>query len=253
MKKIAIIIPTIKQYEISCKLAVDSIINSINRNRILDYEIFISGPEKPNDSRVTFIKEEKQTGENITINNVAKQVSSFYDYTFLTADDHIITDDSNLLDSCNFLQSETYTNRRIKICTLATSTDSPCYAGSCLPFPDGSPYGKVFRPNDFFEIPQFMICRFPVFTKDTFKYQMNERIFPENINSGYGDNCLGYFLYANNEPCIEYSNVKLSFMEHIHNVDRISRWKYEWIDNRSQSCMNAHNFMKNYKKGNLYV
>ena len=57
--KIAVIIPTVKPYDVSCKLAVDSIISSINRNPIADFDIFISGPQDPNDDRVKFIKEEK--------------------------------------------------------------------------------------------------------------------------------------------------------------------------------------------------
>lgn len=251
-KKVAILIPTIKPYGISCKLVVDSIINSINKKPIAKYDIFLSGPINPDDKRIIFIPEKNQLGENITINNLAKEVLLKYDYIFLTADDYIVDDKSVLFDAIDFLESSIFDNRMMKICTLATTQDSPCYSYKHLPFPEGSPYGKIYNPNNSFSIPHLMICRFPFVKTETINKYLNNKIYPSSVSSGYGDSCLSYFLYSNGEPCIECSNVKLSFLEHIHNLDRISRKTSEWIENRSKSCINAYNFISKYTAGKIY-
>ena len=250
--KIAVIIPTIKPYDVSCKLAVDSIISSINRNPIADFDIFISGPRNPNDDRVKFIKEEKQVGENITINYLAAQVVDKYDYIFLTSDDYIVEKNCNLLDTIDFLESEQLSNRKMKICSVSTSTDSPCVTGPFLSFPEGSSYGKDYRPNNAFVVPAFTICRFPFAKTSTVKKYLNSKIFPNSIYSGYGDICLSYFLHANKEPCLEFSGVKLSFMEHVHSIDRVGRRDKELIQNRSVSCINAYSFISGYSEGKIY-
>lgn len=251
--KLAVIIPSIKPYDISCRLAVDSIIKSIQRSNIdCDYTIYVHSPNNPNDERIVFVKEEKQGGENIAINNIITKISDKYDYYFLTADDFVLTDDSNLLDAINFINSEAYASRKMKICTLATTQDSPCYSIAQLPFPEGSPYGRTYQ-GDGFLIPNFIICRFPVFDKKTLNVYLNNHIFPPNVYSGYGDSCLSYYLTLNDEPCLEVSSVKLHFLEHIHDIDRISRRSSEWIRLRSESCIKAYEYIKNYIKGNKYV
>ena len=250
--KIAVIIPTVKPYNVSCKLAVDSIISSINRNPIADFDIFISGPQDPNDDRVKFIKEEKQEGENVTNNYLVAQVVDKYDYIFLSSDDFIVESSCNLLDAIEFLESESFSNRKMKICSISTSTDSPCVTGPFLSFPEGSSYGKDYRPNNAFIIPAFTICRFPFVKTSTVKKYLNNRFYPNSIYSGYGDICLSYFLYANKEPCLEFAGVKLSFMNHIHSIDRVARRNKEWIQNRSVSCINAYSFISGYSEGKIY-
>lgn len=250
--KIAVMIPTVKPYDVSCGLAVDSIISSINRNPIADFDIFISGPQNPNDDRVKFIKEEKQEGENITNNYLAGQVIDNYDYIFITSDDYVVEKNNNLLDAIGFLESESFSNRKMKICSISTSTDSPCITGPFLSFPEGSSYGRDYRPNNAFIIPPLPICRFPFAKTSTVKKYLNSKIYPNAIYSGYGDICLSYFLHANKEPCLEFSGVKLSFMNHIHSVDRIGRKDKDWIQKRSVSCINAYSFISKYHEGEMY-
>lgn len=251
-KKLAIIIPSVKPYDITCRLAVDSIIKSINKNPICEYKIYIYGPNNPNDDRVVFLKEERQSGENVAINQIISLISNDFDYIFLTADDFVVDEDSILTDAISLLEGELFKERKMKICTLATTLNSPCFSPSNLPFPEGSPFGRIYAP-DSFTIPSFMICRFPFISKDTLVNYLNNRIFPDGVYSGYGDSCLSYFLLTNDEPCIEASNIKLHFMESVHDLDRVSRRQHEWINLRSISCIAAHNYIKNYKKGNKYV
>ena len=250
--KIAVMIPTVKPYDVSCRLAVDSIISSINRNPIADFDIFISGPRDPNDDRVKFIKEEKQEGENITNNYLARQVIDNYDYILITSDDYVVEKNNNLLDAIGFLESESFSNRKMKICSISTSTDSPCITGPFLSFPEGSPYGRDYRPNNAFIIPPLPICRFPFAKTSTVKKYLNSKIYPNSIYSGYGDICLSYFLHANKEPCLEFEGVKLSFMKHIHSIDKVGRRDKEWIQNRSVSCINAYSFISKYREGEMY-
>ena len=205
MLKTAFIISSIKPYELSLKATIES----IRKYAKINYDIIVCS-DKQIDGITTIIDNEK-SGENRAYNLLSNYIcDNNYDNMIMISDDYEFVDGTNF----NLLLQELY---ETKHGFLASSTvDCPtCFSTSKLPFPEYSPYGRVYDPG--FDIPIFPIPRFPVCTTEFLRTKLNKQIFSKNITSGYADVYLGFYLYANGISFHESNNSKLRFMNHIHN------------------------------------
>ena len=247
MKKIAIIFGSIKPYDSSARLVVDSILATFPKRDKYTYDIFISGFEKPDDDRIIWTEDTIKNGELPALNALTQTaLEAGYDYFVIFSDDYKIAEGS-VVDAVEFISGPAFANKKYKICTLATTTEGPCQFEGYLPFPEGSPNGIGIVCN----VSHSIICRFPVLDRQTL-IGFKGNIFHPDLLSGYADSYLGYYLNLNGEPCVEFSSVKLQFMDHIHQFDAVSRKTEKWIKNRSETCETSSKLIINLKAGEPY-
>ena len=194
--KNSFLIATNRKYDKHAKIVVDQ----LEAYGALDSgEIVVCCPSEIDDSRIKYIKDNKQQNGNVAFNEAAR--NSIGENIYILCDDHFVS--SNIIYGDEYLESLTFKNRKYKISSM--SSGAPCYIGGIPNFPQ----------TEF--IPKSVMCRFPFFTRQMYIEHMNEHVFHPNFNicSHFADNYLSYFLALNEEPTIECNYIKLQEMPNI--------------------------------------
>jgi hypothetical protein len=179
--KISILISTNRPYENFAKRVVDGLCSQ----DMSENEIIICGTEEILDPRIKFIKDTVCINGPQGFNQAAK--ASQGDYLVVLTDDH--HPPRNINDVPALLNNDYFKDKRYRIATAQSG--GVCHTG------DGCP--------------RYLMCRFPVLTRDCFK-ELGEVIFHPNFNLKspyYADCFLSYFLGVNNNEAIEV-NLELS-------------------------------------------
>lgn len=178
------------------KQYAERVINSINRiSTDLTYRICLYSSEKINLPNVKWYEEKAPVGPIAAFNSMVEEEGS--EYVILMVDDH--EPQGDVYNSIDFLKSDVYKDRKYKVTTLAAG-------GACYLPTKGDLCGDVILD---YNVPRYMVMRFPVAEIETIRNHMNNHIFHPGFHYHAGDLWLGYWLGSNGEPGIE-SNAHIS-------------------------------------------
>lgn len=254
-KKIAIVIPSAKPYNIFLRVVLENVRASISKNPY-PYQFIVSAPhdipELANQEDVVLLRDTVNNGENIAINQCFDYaLKNGFDYLLLTCDDHVIHPDSKpLFDVIDFLQSDTFKDRKLKMCAVATHYHPTCYVDQGMPTPGGGRNPANFIKNF---IPYTPILRFFVTDRDTLIKNFNGSFGHPDVLSGHGDVLVGYYSAINGETPIELQEVKWDYINpsDLNNYDGVYKNSSKFINLRTQSCNVAAQLMNKYIPGTL--
>ena len=198
--KNSFIIATNRNYDTHAKLVVDQ----LESHGALDNgEIVVCCPFEIDDSRIKYIRDNKQQNGNVAFNEATRNSSG--EYFYILCDDHYVS--PNIIYGGEFLNSPTFRKRKYKISSMYSG--APCYIGEIPNFPQ-----TAF-------IPKNMMCRFPFFNREMYEKYLNGYVFHPNFNicSHFADNYLSYFLALNGEPAVECHYIRLQEMKNTDQFD----------------------------------
>lgn len=188
--EISFLIASNRNYRAFARNLVDRIEETSTRS----YEILLCAPDDPQESRVRWVKDNRNDGSISALNIMASEYAKS-DIISVYPDDVIPTE--NLFDIVDFLEGPKFKDRKYQLTTLASGP--PCY----------SPSTPVYPVGPEFNIESFLIMRFPVVHVKTLKEHLNNHIFHPAFKNHWSDNYLGIFLGQNGEPGIECSEIQL--------------------------------------------
>lgn len=176
---------------------LNQVIDSIyEQSKGYEFEILLMSPDSYNDSRILCLNEvvnfrdEKCNGQVPCYNVLAREARG--KYLVHTMDDHIFT--NPIKHSIDLLESDTFKNRKFKICTMKSGNPCP------LP-PYGTRLGSCLKnPIDF---GNHLLMRFPVVAKETVMNYLNGYLYHPEFFSHAVDNYLGFYVAFNGEPALE--------------------------------------------------
>lgn len=240
-KDISFIMASNRPYIEFAKNFVDSIYNIKTK---YNFEIVICHPEKIEDERIKWIKDDKCIGSSYAFDLALK--SSIGKYISVCVDDAVVI--GNIFDSIDFLESELFSNRRFKITTLAGGmTDE-------LTKPEPHPTYPTYlhKTNNYTNFPDCNVMCFPIVLKETIEKELGGFLFHPRIKICH-DWWLGAFLAFNDEMGIQFNHAKFLIRPNNNEfkLDPILNHNYPRFF--GESYVNTYRLMKNYKKGMPYV
>jgi glycosyltransferase involved in cell wall biosynthesis len=200
------LIATNRTYETHAKLVVDQL---ESYGALDDGEIIICCPFVIEDSRIKYIKDEKNLNGNTAFNEAARH--SCGEYIYILCDDHLVSEGiirgDDFLNSPLFLNSGCDVPRKYKIATMMSG--GVCYIGAIPGFPQ----------TNF--LPRTVMCRFPFFDRETYVKHLNSHVFHPDFNlcSHFADNYLSYFLHLKGEPPVECPFITLTEIPNTEQFD----------------------------------
>jgi len=252
-EKIAIVIPSHKPYEHFLKPVLKNIRNSINQN-LYPYKFIVSVTDNENqiqeaESEDTIVlKDSINNGENTAINQCFNYaLRNQFDYLALTCDDHMIHESSSpIFDVIDYLKSPFFENRKYKMCAISTFYHPACYVDKYMTYPGG---GR--NPNNLIKnwIPNNIILRFLVISRNTLIDLYNGFFSHPAILSGHGDVICGYVSARNGEMPVEFNNVKFDFVPNMNDFDSSYKPSEKFRSLRFMSCDVAARLMNEYVSG----
>lgn len=190
---------------------IDSI-NALPQGKY-NYEILIYGPNELSGKNVTWFKEEELRGPHYGFNYLVNRSQGEYIYQLV--DDMAIH--ANGWNAIDFLQSDTFKDRKYKITTLNT-----CHAPVRLEWPLGKLRREDATASDEW-IPNHLCMRFPVVHRETIDKHFQKFFYHPELYYHQADAWMGYWIGETGETgleCLEASATLHShgLISHAHDV-----------------------------------
>lgn len=246
---LSFLIPTNKPYQQFAKHVVNGIheANSYKNKGKYTFEIICYSHETISDYRIQYIKEEVPDGASNASNFLANVSTGKY---FITLpDDHYVP--NNIFDIIDFLESPIFTGRKFKIATL------PCGNNNFTTYAETSPAPFLKKLDLDINLPSFPVPCFPFCSRHTYENHLGGHLFHPQIRY-FCDWYLGYYLFTNNEPVIQFNEClfpsfegSLDFQKTTNTYDHIFKRKlnkYYGI-----SYVNLYRIIKEYKPNLPYM
>ena len=196
---ISFLIPTNRPHDQYLNRTIDAIKNMDSLG--LSFEILVSTTSTYHDyDNVKFFLDEENKGSVKPINFLAEQSNG--DVICVLVDDYLPSD--NLFTIKEFLNSDTFSDRKYKICSLAITTRHGQLPPELVPTGVANPITGEFLPHD-----RFYIVKFPVMDRNTYNL-LGKKIFHPHFIHHAADNYLAIYLGFIGEPTIECSSITLN-------------------------------------------
>jgi hypothetical protein len=244
--RFSFLIASKRNYDSYAKKVVDSIFEQY-RNRD-DYEVVVCHPNIINDDRVIFVEDDQMIGSSYAFNLAYSK--SIGDYVSVCVDDGIMQGD--LIGAADFLESDIFTNRKIKITTLPASNGNDTIKFESRTALYDQRANRLLQLTDSFtEVYPFVVMCFPVIARESVENHLGGYIFHPRIKN-CGDWWLGAYLYINGEEGIQYNDARF-------HITKNNDFHYDIVfqDYRcafgGEAWINTYRLMKFYKPNDPYV
>jgi hypothetical protein len=244
--RFSFLIASKRDYESHAKKVVDSIFGQYgDRN---DYEIVLCHKDIINDDRVIFVKDDEMIGSSHAFNLAYSK--SIGDYVSVCVDDGIVQGD--LIGAADFLESDVFADRKIKITTLPASTGNAVIKFENRTALSNERANRLLQLTDsFLNVYPFVVMCFPVIARESVEKYLDGYIFHPRIKN-CGDWWLGAYLYINGEEGIQYNDARfiITRNDDLHYDIVFQDYRCEFF---GEAWINTYRLMKFYKPNYSYA